>query len=264
MLLYDSFDTHFKIYCICLKERDDRYQQVCAEFKKMGIFEKIMFYRPDPDPIGTSFSSTLACLNHALIHDPLKNILIFEDDVCFLSMRFLRIAFNEWFIYSQTEWDTIRLGYWKGIFIENLDGVFYRGNCRAAHAIIYSPWFARKLLDDTRTYKEKGIIDQYLSHVSGRHYLLKNAVCYQRPGFTSNLVWPDKNVQANFLENPIQFQLKYQTRTHMAWEFIGKYLPKFFGIRGYAQMLIVMEWSELWNIFRKGLGYYIFNNKCLI
>ena len=147
MLLYELLDTHFQIYCVCLKERDDRYVLACAEFMKIGIFDKVYFYRPERDPIGNILGSTLWCLNHSLLRDPSKNILIFEDDVCFPDKGFMQIHFNEWFKYFQTEWDTIRLGYWKGVFMENLDGVFYRGNCRAGHAIIYSPWFAKKLLD---------------------------------------------------------------------------------------------------------------------
>jgi hypothetical protein len=237
---------------------------VCKQFEKVGILNKVIFYRPDPEPIGNMLRSTLWCLNDALVHEPLKNILIFEDDVCFSIGRFLHIPFNEWFIYLQNEWDTIRLGYWKGIFMEKLDGSYYRGNCLGTHAIIYSPYFACKLLDDNRSFEEKGIIDRYISSISGRHYLLRTSVCYQTGGLLTNVLWPNSKIQGEFLKNPIHFQLKYQQRTHMAWNYCGKYLPKIFGFRGYAQMLIVIDWSELWNSFKNKLGQYVFLNKSLL
>jgi hypothetical protein len=267
MLLSEILDSHFQIYCICLRERDDRYVKVCEEFKKVGIFDKVRFYRPERDVEGGAiglFKSTLLCMYDALSRSCLKNILIFEDDVCFSTGSWPNVSFNEWFIYFQSEWDTIRLGYWKGIFMEDLDGVYYRGNCRATHAIIYSPWFARKMLEDTgRSFQEKGIIDWYLSSVSGRHYLLKNCVCYQRPGMISDISWPMKSVQMEFSENPIVFQLNYQTHTHLVWKYFGWILPKRWGIRGFFQMMAILNWGEIWTIY-KNRGRYIFTNKCLL
>ena len=272
MLLIEAIKQYCNIYCICLEERNDRYECVYEEFNKIGIHNLVYFHRPKRHEKGGvygNFESILWWINHSLTLDPSKLILIFEDDVCFSVNRFSQIQFPNNFIGNTDKWDTIRLGYWKGIFIEKLyednskKTNFYRGNCRATHAIIWSPVFAKKVLNQNISIEKRGIIDWYLSEISGRHYLLNNAVCFQRPGMTTDVVWPFKDVQDNFQKNPIQFQLKYQERTHNAWNCIGRFISNNF-LCGLFQIGIVMDWVDIWRIIRNMKTYIIFKNKCLL
>ena len=70
-------------------------------------------------------------------------------------------------------------------------------------------------------------------------------------------------VQNNFQKNPIQFQLKYQERTHFAWNYIGRFISNNF-LSGLFQIGIVMDLYELLNMIRTMKCYYIFKNKCLL
>ena len=267
MLIIEAIQKYCNIYCICLKERNDRYENVSKEFNKIGIRELVYFHRPthhEKGGIYGNFESMLWCINHSLNLDSSKLILIFEDDVCFSVNRFLQVELPNSFIDNIETWDTIRLGYWKGIFIEKLYNTdFYRGNCRGAHATIWSPIFARRVLNHNITIEHRGIIDWYLAETSGRHYLLHKAICFQTPGLATDVIWPFKNIQCDFLKNPIQFQLKYQQRTNNAWDYIGRYISNHF-LAGIFQIGMVMDCYEIWDMIRTMKCYYIFNNKSLL
>ena len=273
MLLLEVLQQFCNIYCICLAERNDRYDSACAEFKKVDLFNYVHFHRPVRHPKGGiygNFESMLWCINHSLGLNNKKMIMIFEDDVCFSVNMFLNCTLPPTFIENINSWDTIRLGYWKGIFINLMQESYsddscglYRGNCRGAHAVLWSPLFAEKVLHQNISIGQRGIIDWYLSEVSGRHYLFQQALCYQRPGMTTDVEWPFEKIQNNFLLNPIQFQIKYQKRTYMAWNLIGRLI---YNVRlsGLLQSVIVMDWAEIWRMICKRRAYYVFENKCLL
>lgn len=271
MLLIEAIKEYCNIYCICLEECNDRYDSACKEFTKIGLNNFVHFHRPKRHIKGGiygNFESMLWCLNDSLKKDPTKLILIFEDDICFSGNRLYRLSFPSIFINNLEDWDTIRLGYWKGVFIESLyediiKTAFYRGNCRGAHAIIWSPIFAKKVINHNITIEERGIIDWYLAEYSGRHYLLDKGICYQKPGFMSNTIWPYQKIQNNFLENPIKFQIKYQERTYNAWKLLGRFISNHF-LCGLFQLGIVMDIHEIIGMISKMKCYYIFKNKCLL
>jgi hypothetical protein len=269
-MLSGILKNNYNIYCICLKERDDRYESACNEFRKIGILDQVIFHRPERHIKGGvygSFESTLWCLRDALKRDPNKLIMTFEDDIHFadgfINSIHALFEYNLTFFEDYNKWDTIRLGYWKGIFIEKIGKTpLYRGNCRAIHAIIWSPIFANKLLSNKQPIEHKGILDWYISKYSGRHYLLENSLCYQKPGLDSDIIWNIKVTQLNFQNNPIIFQSRYQQRTQWAWKWIGRWLPM--KIRGYVQMLFVMDWEELIDMLLKEKSHYVFENKCIL
>ena len=72
-------------YCISLKIRDDRAAQAAAEFHKVGLCQRVLFYRPDKHPkngfIGGWDSHRVVAM-HALARGA-GTTLIFEDDVLF-------------------------------------------------------------------------------------------------------------------------------------------------------------------------------------
>ena len=269
-MIREVLKRHYNIYCVNLKERTDRYESACNEFKKIGIYDQVTFYQPEKSIKGGvygSFESTLWCLRDSLNRDPNKLIITFEDDIHFGEgfIESLNSLLDQdlTFFENYSKWDTIRLGYWKGIFMEKLGTTpFYRGNCRGAHIVIWSPIFAYKILINKMPIEKRGIIDWYNAEVSGRHYLIYKALCFQNCGLSSNVLWPFITIQNSFKINPIQFQLKYQRRTHLAWKWLGWWLP--LKIRGYVQMLFVMDWEELISMCLNGKSHYVFENKCLL
>ena len=193
--------------------------------------------------------------------------MTFEDDIHFADGFINSIhglfEYNLTFFEDYNKWDTIRFGYWKGIFMEKLDGTqFYRGNCRAAHIVIWSPIFAYKILIQKIPIERRGIIDWHITEISGRHYLIDKPLCFQKCGLSSNISWQFSTIQNKYIVNPIQFQLKYEQRTHWAWKWIGRWLPM--KIRGYVQMLFVMDWEELIDMLLKEKSHYVFENKCIL
>lgn len=116
--IIDAFD---RAYIINLEDRSDRRRGCEREFQKLGIevpSEKIRFYtaiRPTEQglfpTLGSrgSFTSHRAVLDLA-IQDDLKNLLVFEDDICFrdIEPRVLEKMANE---LSRISWDVIYFGY---------------------------------------------------------------------------------------------------------------------------------------------------------
>jgi hypothetical protein len=271
MLLIEALKQHCHIYCISLENRNDRYESACKELDKIGLKDFVYFHRPKLHEKGGfygNFESVLWCLNDSLNKDPSKLILIFEDDICFSVSRVFSIQFPSIFINNTDKWDTIRLGYWKGIFIERLyediiKTQYYRGNCRGTHAVLWSPLFAQKVLKYNVIIEENNVMDWYLAKITGRHYLLNRGVCFQKPGFESNTQWFYKNIQNIFQENPIKFQLKYQARTYNAWNWIGRFIPINW-LAGILQIGLVMDKHEIFDMITKFKCYYTFKNKCLL
>jgi hypothetical protein len=269
-MIRDILELNYNIYCINLKERKDRYESACNEFKKIGILDLVKFHQPEKSSKGGSYGLTesiLWCLQDALKRDPNKLIMTFEDDIHF-SEEFLKSIYtlfeqNLTFFEDYSKWDTIRLGYWKGIFMEKLPGTpFYRGNCRATHIVIWSPNFAYKVLIKKISIERRGIIDWHIAEITGRHYLIDKPLCFQNCGLSSNISWQFSTIQKKYIVNPIQFQLKYEKRTIWTWKWVGRWLPM--KIRGYVQILFVMDWEELIAMLLKGKTDYVFENKCLL
>lgn len=114
--------NHFdRSYIINLEERVDRRKEVVREFARIGLNipnEKVKFYpaRRPSDKGGFVDIGTRGCFtSHRSIldlaeRDGLKNVLIFEDDVCFrkLSNFFLQELVAH---LCQATWDVIYFGY---------------------------------------------------------------------------------------------------------------------------------------------------------
>jgi hypothetical protein len=273
MLLLDVLQKYCNIYCISLEERNDRYNLACAEFKKVDLFNYVHFHRPKRHPKGGvhgNFDSILYCLKHSLQLNNKKLIVIFEDDVCFSVNMFLKSTIPSTFIENTELWDTIRLGYWKGIFIHLMEESYsengynlYRGNGLATHAFILSPVFAEKFLHHSKGIETYPFGDWYLTQISGRHYLYQQALCYQRPGMTTDIQWHFEKIQHNFLMNPIKFQIKYQKRTYRAWNLIGRFINNVH-LSGLLQSILVFDFIEFFRMIRGIRPFYVFENKCLL
>jgi hypothetical protein len=82
-----GFDWSFLdgIYCISLQSRDDRAASAAAQFHRLGLCRRVVFYRPLKHPTKTVtgiWESHRAVAVHALAHEQ-STVLILEDDVLF-------------------------------------------------------------------------------------------------------------------------------------------------------------------------------------
>lgn len=73
-----------ELYCICLKDRDDRHEKACEEFHRVGLCKFVKFYRPE-----RAKSFVIGCFQShydlAKFHgtETTKLLTIFEDDISF-------------------------------------------------------------------------------------------------------------------------------------------------------------------------------------
>lgn len=148
----ESLDWSFlgAIYCISLKNRDDRAVAVATEFHRLGLCQKVIFYRPDKHPgkgIIGSWESHRAVGMHAL-QKGCKNTLIMEDDVVFVHrltpprVRAISHALDN----LPKGWMIFFLGHWP------IHAYFIRHNVLrthsvCAHAYIASPFLLQWLRD---------------------------------------------------------------------------------------------------------------------
>lgn len=257
------WDSVYQIYCINLYERKDRYEHVKEQFRKIGILDKVQFIQSHRDPRGGDVGLYDNYMNifrisledmHTCTERP---IIIFEDDVRFNDDRMHLVNIIEDFIPLHDSWDTIRLGYWKGVFIEEIvPNMLYRGNCFATHAVIISPNFMRKMLSANMGSLKH--IDRCFSKVSGRHLLPKCSICYQA-GLASDILWGEKDQQALYLRDALSFQIGFEKKTSYIWTRIGKHIPGK-KLRGFIQYVYIMGFG---NVLRHGVAYR-FSNKVYI
>jgi GR25 family glycosyltransferase involved in LPS biosynthesis len=103
-------------YCISLKSRDDRLAQAAAEFHKVGLCQRVTFYRSDKHPKSGFIGSWAA--HRAVAMDALERgcerTLICEDDVLFsrrprpATLRAIEQALHalppDWMIFFLGHW----------------------------------------------------------------------------------------------------------------------------------------------------------------
>ncbi|MFO7598879.1 MAG: glycosyltransferase [Candidatus Desulfacyla sp.] len=146
-MCWEFFD---KIYCISLDERSDRREEAKAQFKAVGLLERVEFVIISKHPFDCEqgiYESHMLCMKKGL-HANAANMVIFEDDICFdrFAPETLRNSIE--FISTHTDWDILFLGCMvKGSSrTENRSvlNVRFRSLC---HAYVLNPHFARRLVD---------------------------------------------------------------------------------------------------------------------
>ena len=81
-MCWEFFD---KIYCISLDERSDRLEEAKAQFKAVGLLERVEFVIINKHPFDCEqgiYESHVLCMKKGL-HANAANMVIFEDDICF-------------------------------------------------------------------------------------------------------------------------------------------------------------------------------------
>ena len=137
-------------FCISLKTRDDRFAQAAAEFHKVGLCQRVVFYRPDKHPKSGFIGGWAA--HRAVAMDALERgcqrTLICEDDVLFTRrIRPATLGAIERALGAlPPNWMIFFLGHWP------LAAYFVRHNVLrtssgCSHAYIASPRLLRWLRD---------------------------------------------------------------------------------------------------------------------
>lgn len=137
-------------YCISLKTRDDRVAEAAAEFHKVGLCQRVTFYRPDKHPKNGFIGSWASHRDVAIdaLERGCERTLICEDDVLFTrrirpaTLRAVERALHD----LPADWTIFFLGHWP------LAAYFVRHNVLrtssgCSHAYIASPRLLRWLRD---------------------------------------------------------------------------------------------------------------------
>jgi hypothetical protein len=106
---WDYFD---RLYCISLREREDRRQSALKEFVKVGLADRVEFLLGEPHPTNNEegvYESHMICLRKGL-EAGAKNIVIFEDDVEFDRFDPERLRRCTEFLRQHPEWKVLLLG----------------------------------------------------------------------------------------------------------------------------------------------------------
>ncbi len=101
-----------RIYCISLKNRDDRRAIAASVFKRVGLSQRVEFVLVEPHPVNSEqgiFESHMRCVRKGLDAGA-DTILIFEDDVQFERFSPQRIKACTEFLRGCDHWKILFLG----------------------------------------------------------------------------------------------------------------------------------------------------------
>lgn len=152
------FDFFSAIYCINCSHRADRREHAQAQFEKIGITNKVIWFE------GISGGNVGCTKSHIAItqlakEQGLPNVLVFEDDVEFLDITPLEVA-----LAHLGTFDLFYLGILGGELRKESSIVRCCGNGGGTHAVCY----AASTYDHLNSYFQAGTkfevpIDRYLA-----------------------------------------------------------------------------------------------------
>jgi GR25 family glycosyltransferase involved in LPS biosynthesis len=106
---WDFFD---RLYCVSLREREDRRNSAREEFSKAGLADRVEFVLGERHPSDMEqgvYESHMICLQKGL-EAGARNIVIFEDDVEFDRFDPERLRSCTDFLRKQPEWKVLLIG----------------------------------------------------------------------------------------------------------------------------------------------------------
>ena len=214
------------VWCICLMERDDKYNIVKKEFKKVGLINHVKFHRPykhaENGRIGC-FNSHKFCMFNSLNKN--KHSLVFEDDVQFSDDWEDKLNSIKIFLYSGILWDILKFGSAIDYIIKQSP---IKNICNYksfnTHAILYNTKLIQKYKNDVSFNPNvcKLHIDQlFRADDDIMEYGLVNSMCYQRYCESDN-IWKDKLIHQKIWQS--KFTILIQ-KTHNNQKKLCMYLP---------------------------------------
>lgn len=223
-------------WCICLQERNDRYEASQIEFKKVGLDNTIKYHRPVRDSRGGRIGcwlSHLYCMETSYRNNPNQSyILIFEDDVRFCDNWKQQIPLVQKFLENEPEWDFFRLGCRYDILYREskTSPNIWMGQSTALHAYFINMKYVEKLLNQESFYHPENTehhIDTYVHDDPNlRDYFLLDAMCDQNMDLGTDNNWGKGffiSFQDILYSNKFIYDNweKYRSRIHSN----AKYLP---------------------------------------
>jgi len=106
---WDYFD---RLYCVSLREREDRRQSARKEFSKVGLADRVEFVLGERHPHNIEegvYDSHMMCLRKGL-EAGARNIVVFEDDVEFDRFDPERLRNCTEFLRQHPRWKVLLLG----------------------------------------------------------------------------------------------------------------------------------------------------------
>jgi GR25 family glycosyltransferase involved in LPS biosynthesis len=139
-----------RIYCISLDERPDRREEAKTQFESVGLLDRVEFIIVKKHPVDCEqgiFESHLLCMKRGLSAGA-RNIVVFEDDICFNRFNTHILASAVDFLSTQANWKMLFLGCMvrgsRKTRNKNVLKVDFRSLC---HAYVINGDFAEKLLE---------------------------------------------------------------------------------------------------------------------
>lgn len=165
-------DVIDKAYCICLQERNDRFEASHKQFHSVGLCKYVTYYRPTKD---LAFPGRGMFASHRAVHEYARDvdgaaqrIAIFEDDVWFTSdldlvakqLRIIAKFQTQEDGRKQKKWDIIYLGHLPIVsmpLLRNRDIVrcfsfFLHAYIVRVHST-WTSWIISRPVDQYDTYK---------------------------------------------------------------------------------------------------------------
>jgi GR25 family glycosyltransferase involved in LPS biosynthesis len=208
---------NIEVWCICLKERDDRFKRVKKEFENVNLTKCVNFHRPQRHKNGVigCMLSHKHCAETSLVFG--KHALVLEDDITFTPDWLKKINYIKTFLQNEPKWDILRLGTIISSLISESKSTSKIWVCKSysSHAIIYNKNSIRSI------FPEKLILDQHIDdYLHGENildYSLISCMCYQKSGLGSDINWFGLNFIQSFMESNYIFEPLQKYNNIHAW-----------------------------------------------
>jgi GR25 family glycosyltransferase involved in LPS biosynthesis len=229
------FLTEFNIdvWCICLKERDDRFDYIKGVFDNVGL-RNVCFYRPSRNLDGAvgCMTSHKYCAEESSKNN--RHALVFEDDTMFTDDYKTKIQYIVKFLKDVSEWDVIRLGSAiTSVHEPSLVSAIWKCNCYNTHAIIYNYNSVDNIFKPSNFVKNSHI-DDYLHDANYNDFSLLDPMCYQK-GMGTDINWFNNKLVQNIMQSEIVFD-RLQRYNNVEMRYI-RFLP-----------ICIQEKLSLWSI----------------
>ncbi|MDD2709171.1 MAG: hypothetical protein PHV34_14385 [Verrucomicrobiae bacterium] len=181
--LNSAWDFFPLVICINLKERNDRYDEIRQELRRVGM-KKLVFYRTKRQPDGTRAGahSHMMCLKYA-VQQGVSHVLMFEDDALFLDGYEEAVPRAVDFMRQSNDWNMFYLGGLSVRRAQLINRHILRGAFIGAHAYaIRIDWAKQVLAEYPWSCRTNVALDHFYTLVNGNRSLMavNPMICTQR------------------------------------------------------------------------------------
>lgn len=223
-----SFLEDCDVWCINLITRGDKYEHSREQFEKIGLLDRIQYYRPEKytGPIAQKgcWDSHKYCLEESAKNG--RNALIFEDDVVFDDNWVDQYTLIE-AAYTTTDWEILRLGSYVFAYDKEVIKGIWSGELNTTHAYFIRNEFIKLCIKDpvfsAEKYPMRGI-DEYYRFECKKNYILVQQIAWQHSFQTDNIWFQSCNVWQLIFEYKPIFVLNQKCMNAISWQL--RYFPQ--------------------------------------